>query len=53
MKNVIQILGAITFFIGFIALVAWGQTEEMCKLELNKSKVEVQACADHFTFSKK
>ena len=53
MKNVIQILGAITFTIGFIALVAWGQTEEMCKLEAHKNAAEVQACADHFTFSKK
>ena len=53
MKNVIQILGAITFTIGFIALVAWGQTEEMCKTEVNKSKAEIQACNDHFTFSKK
>ncbi len=53
MKNAIQILGAITFFVGFVALVAWGQTEEMCKLELNKSASEIQACNDHFSFSKK
>ena len=52
MKNVIQILGAITFFIGFIALVAWGQTEEMCKLELNKSASEKQACATHWSPAK-
>lgn len=53
MKNAIQILSAITFFVGFVALVAWGQTEEMCATEANKSKAEVQACADHLTFSKK
>lgn len=52
MKNAIQILSAITFTIGFIALVAWGQTEEMCKLERNKSASEVQACANHFSFKK-
>lgn len=52
MKNVIQILSAITFFVGFVALVAWGQTEEMCKTEVNKSKAEIQACADHFSFKK-
>lgn len=53
MKNAIQILGAITFTIGLVALFAWGQTEEMCKLERNKSASEVQACNDHFSFSKK
>ena len=52
MKNVIQILAGITFFIGFIALVAWGQTEEMCKMEAHKNAAEVQACADHFSFKK-
>lgn len=52
MKNVIQILGAITFTIGLVALFAWGQTEEMCKTEVTKSKAEIQACADHFTFKK-
>ena len=53
MKNAIQILGAITFTIGFVALVAWGQTEEMCATEAHKNAAEIQACADHFTFSKK
>ena len=52
MKNVIQILGAITFFVGFVALVAWGQTEEMCATEAHKNAAEVQACADHFSFKK-
>ena len=52
MKNAIQILAGITFFIGFIALVAWGQTEEMCTTEVTKSKAEIQACADHFSFKK-
>ena len=53
MKNAIQILGAITFTIGFVALVAWGQTNEMCATEAHKNAAEIQACADHFSFSKK
>ena len=53
MKNAIQILGAITFTIGFVALVAWGQTNEMCATEAHKNAAEIQACNDHFSFSKK
>lgn len=30
-----------------VALFAWGQTEEMCKMEKNKTAAEVQACKDH------
>ena len=52
MKNAIQILSAITFFIGFIALVAWGQTEEMCATETNKTTSEKQACATHWSPAK-
>jgi len=52
MKNAIQILGAITFFVGFIALVAWGQTEEMCATEAHKTAAEVQACATHWSLAK-
>ena len=52
MKNAIQILGAITFFVGFVALVAWGQTEEMCATEAHKTKSETQACKNHLSFKK-
>jgi len=52
MKNAIQILSAITFTIGFIALIAWGQTEEMCATEAHKNAAEVQACNDHFSLKK-
>lgn len=52
MKNVIQILGAITFTIGFVALVAWGQTEEMCATEAHKTTSEKQACAAHWSLAK-
>ena len=49
MKNAIQILGAITFFVGFVAIVAWGQTEEMCATEAHKNAAEIQACNDHWS----
>jgi len=35
-----------------VSLIAWGQTEEMCKLESNKTAVEVQACATHWSLAK-
>ena len=52
MKNAIQILGAITFFVGFVALVAWGQTEEMCATEAHKTTSEAQACKTHWSPAK-
>lgn len=52
MKNAIQILGAITFFVGFVAIVAWGQTEEMCATEAHKNAAEIQACNDHWSPAK-
>jgi len=49
MKTVILSL-AITAML--VSLFAWGQTEEMCKLESKKSASEVQACATHWSLTK-
>jgi len=45
MKTVILSL-ALTAML--ISLFAWGPTEEMCKLESNKTAAEAQACATNW-----
>jgi len=49
MKTIILSL-AITAML--VSLFAWGQTEEMCKLESNKTAAEAQACKAHWSFVK-
>lgn len=33
-----------------VSFFAWGQTEEMCATESNKTAVEAQACEAHWSF---
>lgn len=47
MKAVTEAFVGLAIVFAIVAMFAWGQTEEMCKMEKNKTAAEVQACKDH------
>lgn len=47
MKSLVESVIGLCLVFSIVALFAWGQTEEMCKTEKNKTAAELQACKDH------